>query len=103
MYLKLDPEYGNECYGILILSNNNRYFIGKMSDNQFSLFGVANYDTAEVTALIQEHFGAVERGGDPNHDCTGRPFRRNAIIKSFDNDDGSCDIEFYQSDWQYDI
>jgi len=106
MYLKLDPkEYGRENYGVFILSNHCTYFIRQSysDDNKFNLFDVKNSDMDEVTAMVQKHFGAVERGGNPNHDCTGLPFRYGAAITTLDNVDGTCDVTFVQSDWQYDI
>lgn len=107
MYLKLDPkEYGRENYGVFLLNNSpTKYFIrqGFSDDNKFTLFDVADCDMDEVTALIQKHFGAVERGGNPDHDCTGLPFRYGAAITSSDNNDGTCDVTFFQSEWMYDI
>lgn len=107
MYLKLDPnEYGRENYGVFLLNQSfTKYFIRQSysDDNKFTVFDVADFDMDELSALIQQHFGAVERGGNPDHDCTGRPFRWSAAIASSDNNDGTCDVTFVQSDWQYDI
>ena len=107
MYLKLDPnEYGRENYGVFLLEQSfMKYFVRQSysDDNKFTVFDVKLQDLFDLSALIQKHFGAVERGGNPDHDCTGLPFRWSAAISTSDNDDGTCDVTFVQSDWQYDI
>lgn len=104
MYLRLDPKhYGDEWYAAVILANKNHYFVSRIATQKFDALGVALSDVDEMIVELQKAHGKRERGGNPDHDCTGLPFRWAARIDRDDNDDGTVDLTVTESDWQYDI
>lgn len=61
-------------------------------------------DVGKVTAAIQREYGARERGGNPDHDCTGRPFRGPAHVQTVTYmDTGLMQFSFRPDGWQFDI
>jgi hypothetical protein len=104
MYLRLDTKfYGDECYAAIILQNRQTYFMSRIGPKKFDILNVELADVEELLADVQNLHGKRERGGNPNHDCTGLPFRFNAAVERHDNEDGTVDLTVTESDWQYDI
>jgi hypothetical protein len=102
----LDPAQHDYAAIFVDPETGTVFFIDRDLDNPdaFYVQDVNPADVGKVTAAIQREYGARERGGNPDHDCTGRPFRYAASVQSWtDEISGLVFIFFQPSGWQFDI
>jgi hypothetical protein len=102
----LDPAQ-HESAAILVDRETGALLLIDRDRQRPGLFHIQDVNPADkdkVTAAIQREYGERERGGNPDHDCTGRPFRGPAYVHSCTGRvTGLVHFSFRPSVWEFDI
>lgn len=105
MLLRLDPKHYCEEIAAIVLTSGKPYFVQQSASGTGAVVdNVTPADLEEVEAEIARLYPAVERGGNPNHDCTGQWFRYSPRVTVSEPDyDETVYVTVEPGSWVQDI